>query len=287
MCALDKQGENKMNIERLLLKAADSAKRTVFENLQDASQRTGTMNPFGDKTLLLDKKCEETIVRTLADSGESFMVLTEEEGQLLMDENPDYIAIIDPIDGSANLERRIPLCSVGIAVLPYGNAPSTDDIECSVIMSLFTDETYVAKKREGVTRNGTQVVVRPRTPMEETIISYDTNDSSNQEFLEKSMKVVHGVRDIRRTASNLLDLCWVAGGGLDAMIDFRNILPIVHVSGTHMVEEAGGYVMGLDGQRLLLPIEMSQRMSFVAASNKKLAHEILSLFQNLAVSNDL
>lgn len=276
-----------MNMEKILSKAAESAKELVLSNLNRADQLTGTTNPFGDKTLVLDKMCEETIIEKLADSGESFLVLTEEQGEIFLAERPDYIAIVDPIDGSANLERGIPLCCVGIATLPYSETPSTQDIEHSIIISLFTDETYTAMRGMGVKRNGNSVSVRRPAPMRETIISFDTNDSQNQEFLQKSMRAIHAVHDIRRTASNLLDLCWVASGHLDAMIDLRGILPIVHVSGTHMVEEAGGYVMGVNGQKLVLPIDMSETMSFVAASNAKLAEDILSRFRNLATSNDL
>ncbi len=276
-----------MNMEKILKEAAESAKELVLSNLTQADQLTGTTNPFGDETLVLDKMCEEIIIETLAESGESFLVLTEEQGEIFLAENPDYIAVVDPIDGSANLERGIPLCCVGIATLPYSENPSAKDVEHSIIISFFTDETFTASKIRGVKRNGNSVSVRPPAPMRETIISYDTNDSQNQEFLQKSMRTIHAVRDIRRTASNLLDLCWVASGGLDAMIDLRGILPIVHVSGTHMVEEAGGYVMGVNGQRLVLPIDMSETMSFVAASNAKLAEDILSRFHNLATSNDL
>lgn len=276
-----------MNMEKILSEAAESAKELVLSNLTRADQLTGTTNPFGDETLVLDKMCEEAIIETLAESGESFLVLTEEQGEIFLAENPDYIAVVDPIDGSANLERGIPLCCVGIATLPYSESPSTEDVEHSIIISFFTDERFTARRGMGVKRNGNSVSVRPPAPMRETIISYDTNDSQNQEFLQKSMRTIHAVRDIRRTASNLLDLCWVASGGLDAMIDLRGILPIVHVSGTHMVEEAGGYVMGVNGQRLVLPIDMSETMSFVAASNANLAQDILSRFHNLATSNDL
>ena len=36
---------------------------------------------------------------------------------------PEYLAVVDPIDGSANLERGIPLCSVGVSAIPYSGQP--------------------------------------------------------------------------------------------------------------------------------------------------------------------
>ncbi|TFF94742.1 hypothetical protein EU546_04500, partial [Candidatus Thorarchaeota archaeon] len=85
-----------MNIEETLQKAAAAAKKLVVENLWQSDQKTGTTNPFGDKTLLLDMKCEEEIIKALTDSGENFVVLTEEQGEVFLSENPDYIAIVDP-----------------------------------------------------------------------------------------------------------------------------------------------------------------------------------------------
>ena len=87
------------------------------------------------------------------------------------------------------------------------------------------------------------------------------------------------VLDIRRTASNLLDLCWTAEGSLDAMIDLRGTLPIVHISGTHMVNEAGGFVLEENGTRFNLPINSAERMSFIAAGTEELARQFLSLFK--------
>jgi hypothetical protein len=62
------------------------------------------------------------------------------------------------------------------------------------------------------------------------------------------------------------------------MIDLRGILPIVHVSGTHMVIEAGGYILEENGTQFNLPIDSKNRMSFIAAGTEELARHFLSLF---------
>ena len=181
------------------------------------------------------------------------------------------------LDGSANLERGIPLCSIGISIIPFSNSMTSDDIEISIIESIFTDETYIAIQGQGVTKNGKRVKPTTQSLAKEAIISYDTKRSWKGEFGNKSRSTLEGLHDIRRTGSNLLDLCWTAAGSLDAMVDLRDILNIVHVSGTHMVSEAGGYVADSTGNRFCVPIEYDQRMSFIAASTKSLAFEILRL----------
>jgi myo-inositol-1(or 4)-monophosphatase len=268
-----------MTITRDLAEAVDAAKNAILNNLAESTKLTGEINQYGDKTLLLDLKAEDAIIEVIRQLDTPMMILSEEQGLIMPEDRPEYVAVIDPIDGSANIERGIPLCSIGISAVRYSDKMTTDDAEISIIESVFSDETFIAEKGLGVKRNGKTVRVADSIPLEKTIISYDTKKSGDESFLMSSMRVIRGVHDIRRSASNLLDLCWVASGALNAMVDMRGMLPIVHVSGTHMVLEAGGYVAEVDGKRLNLPIAANQMMSFVAASDEATAKEILALFR--------
>jgi myo-inositol-1(or 4)-monophosphatase len=273
-----------MNLTDLLQDAAKSAKDLVLENMDKVRIRTGAINPFGDKTLLLDKQAEDAIIAVLEESDVTFAFLTEEQGVVRNTDCPDYYAVIDPIDGSANLERGISLVSVGIALIPYSEHVNTDDVEVSLIDSFFTEETYIAHKGKGVTRNRKQVKPSSLEDPSTAIISYDTKKSWREgDFGQRSLNTIKIVHDVRRTGSNLLDLCWTACGALDAMVDTRGILPLVHVSGTHMVFEAGGYVAHTDGKRFTLPMNMDLRMSFVAAGTEALAKALAKSFSSVTI----
>ncbi|MFX1560327.1 MAG: inositol monophosphatase family protein [Promethearchaeota archaeon] len=267
-----------MTLLRIMLDAVTRAKKVIIENLDIAREQTGKLNPFGDKTLLLDVKAEDEIINVLSSSSTNFEILTEEKGFIRSKSIPEYLAVIDPIDGSANLERGIPLITIGISLIPFKDAMTSDDAEISVIESVFTNETYVAITGKGVTKNG--VSVRPSAPVElkNAIISYDTKKTWDSDFLERSLRTISAVHDTRRSASNLLDLCWTASGALDGMVDLRDMLPIIHLCGTHMVFEAGGFVIDQNGNRFSSPLEPERMMNFVAASNEKLARQILARF---------
>ncbi len=267
-----------MTLVRDLMRAIKAARRVVRENLSSASELAGSTNPFGDETLVLDVMAEDTIIDTLHESSTSMAILSEEKGLISGQEKPEYLVIADPIDGSANLKRGIPLCTVGVSAIPYSDRMKTDDVEISIIDSFFTEETYIAVSGKGVKRNGSSVKVASPRSLDDAIVSYDTKQRWDERFADSTVRVLSAVRDMRRSATNLLDLCWVACGSLDAMVDLRNILPIVHVSGTHMVFEAGGFVVDHKGGRLNLTIDLEQRMSFVAASNENTARGILNLF---------
>jgi len=258
--------------------AIGSAKKVIVENMNIAKEQTGVLNPYGDMSLMLDVRAEDEIISVLSSSTTDFEILTEEKGFIKSDSKPEYLAIIDPIDGSANLARGIPLASIGISIVPYTSRMTSDDAEISVIDSVFTQETYVAVTGRGVTRNG--VAVRPATSvnLREAIISFDTKRTWDAEFLKCSLRTIGAVHDTRRTASNLLDLCWTASGFLDGMVDLRNMLPIIHICGTHMVFEAGGFVLDQNGNRFNSSLESDKMMNFVAASNETLARQILAKF---------
>jgi len=267
-----------MTLLQDLKKAAAIAKKTVLDNLDVATKKTGSENPFGDQTLLLDQSAEDEIIEVLKESSTIYSVLTEEQGIVQSEEEPEYLAVIDPIDGSANLERGIPLCCVGISAVPYTNSMTTDDVEISIIDSFFTDETYIAITGQGATLNGKKIEPILERDDGRIIISYDTKKPLVGDFGRQSIQTLQTVHDMRRTGSNLMDLCWTAKGALDAMIDIRGILPIVHVSGTHMVFEAGGYVVNSEGNKFCQSFDIDTRMSFIAARNESLARDLLKAF---------
>ena len=267
-----------MTILRVMQDAIERAKKVILENIEVAAEHTGDINPYGDKTLLLDARAEDTIIGILTSSNTSFEIMTEEKGVIRNERKPEYLAIIDPIDGSANLERGIPLASIGISLVPYKQVLTSDDAEMSIISSIFTDETYIAQRGKGVTRNG--IHVKPASPVElnKAIISYDLKKTWDSEYMNKSLRTIRAVHDTRRTATNLLDLCWTSAGFLDGMVDLRDMLPIIHLCGTHMVFEAGGFVLDQNGSRFHSELEPNKMMNFVAASNETLAREILARF---------
>ncbi|MFW9888278.1 MAG: inositol monophosphatase family protein, partial [Candidatus Thorarchaeota archaeon] len=189
-----------MTLTRDLANAANAAKDSILNNLTEAAKLTGETNQYGDKTLLIDLKAEDAIIDIIGQLDIPMMILSEERGLIMPESRPEYMAVIDPIDGSANIKRGLPLCSIGISAVRYSEKMTTDDAEISIIESVFSDETFIAEKGLGVRRNGRTVRVADPIPLEKNIISYDTKMSGDESFLMSSMRVIRGVHDIRRTA---------------------------------------------------------------------------------------
>ncbi len=86
-----------MNIEDTALEACKEASRRIAK-LNDRNKVVG-VGAYGDETLIADRIAEETIIEILS-SRSKLSFLSEERG--FVNNQSDYVAIIDPLDGSSN-----------------------------------------------------------------------------------------------------------------------------------------------------------------------------------------
>jgi fructose-1,6-bisphosphatase/inositol monophosphatase family enzyme len=70
----------------------------------------------------------------------------------------------------------------------------------------------------------------------------------------------------------------VAAGSTDAHVDTRGCLTAEsYLAAARLVIEAGGWVAGLDGAPLGAPENLTDRVSLIAASSRKLCDEIVEV----------
>lgn len=105
----------------------------------------------GDVTRRIDLIAEEFIVSEFRKLGVKAWVVSEEKGSWELAPDPDFIALVDPLDGSINYYLGLPFVSVSIALYRPGSR-ITDPL-CGVVQSVFTD-TLVEVLGENVLLNG-------------------------------------------------------------------------------------------------------------------------------------
>ncbi|ACP44507.1 inositol monophosphatase [Sulfolobus islandicus Y.G.57.14] len=74
----------------------------------------------GDTTRVIDKKSEEYIFQLLNDTGLKFKFVSEESGVIIPSNGYDYVALIDPLDGSNNFVLGVPWYSISVSI--YGKS---------------------------------------------------------------------------------------------------------------------------------------------------------------------
>jgi myo-inositol-1(or 4)-monophosphatase len=95
--------------------------------------------------------------------------------------------------------------------------------------------------------------------------------------VERTRNIYKNVRRVRLLGSVALELCYVASGKLDALVDIRGALRVTDVAaGQLILKEAGGLVTDRKGNSLTLPDNVISRIEMVA-SNGHVHEKLLKL----------
>lgn len=230
-------------------RAAVDKQRSVFakhRGIEARSEYDG-IGEGGDRTLVIDRLCEDTIfeqLELLHAAGHEFTAISEERGTVRFGEAPDgdrpIRVVIDPIDGSLNARRTIPFHSVSIAV---AEGDSMADVRLGYVYDFGAGEEFVAAAGEGATVDG-----RPLRVIEGDGLEVVGVESTKPERLLAVTQALHDkAYRVRTPGSIAISLCWVAANRFDAMISTRNCRSVDAAAGQLIVREAGGSLSFDDG----------------------------------------
>ncbi len=187
-----------------------------------------------DVKLEMDKKAEAVILGIIQERFPEHAILSEEVGRVGPESG--YLWVVDPLDGTVNFSRRIPLWGTSIALCRAG-----EEI-VGVIYDAVHDELYAAEKGKGAFLNDRPMRVSDRK-MEQAIIAYDfaANEPAINQGLRAADRVTRSVSKVRATGSAAVDLGYVACGRLEGFYEYG-----LHywdlAAGAVMIREAGGRV---------------------------------------------
>ncbi|MFC6963826.1 inositol monophosphatase family protein [Halocatena marina] len=178
--------------------------------------------------------------------------------------------IVDPIDGTSNYVRGVRMWTTSVACLVDG--------ECVAAANVFPalGDAYIAGP-DGLTRNGDQIEVSSESDPEAGVVSptlwwdFDHRD----EFSAAVTAVVERFGDLRRSGCTQGTLSHVASGGLDAAISNVDHSPWDTVAGAFMIEQAGGTVTDLTGDR------WRYDATGLVASNGHIHEEVLAAVRSI------
>jgi len=228
-------------------------------------------NPLGQKTLRMDYELEGMVIDKLNELETGKILITEERGEIEL-RGDNLVFILDPLDGSNNYLRGIPVYCLAISV---SENRMYSGITQSYVIDLANGDEFWAIKGKGAFRNGKKIYSSEETELGRCVIEYDCN-LRDIEKLSPLMKVV---RDTRRLGANILGLCYIASGAHHAFIDLRNSLSVIHVTGLRIAEEAGAIATDIAGNTLNPELRLRNVLSFVCSANKSIHKKILSLIE--------
>lgn len=249
---------------KIAIEAAQHAGNLVINALQtDIIAETK-----GDKGLVteFDQRAEQAIIETLQTKS-AYAFLGEETGRTETESQKFWV--VDPIDGTTNFSRGLPLFAISIALM------QETDILLGVIFNPYTKEYFYAEKGKGAYRNGSPIQVSAnRLPAKSIVLldhGYAEADLERMTVLYRRLGLQYSLRLLGTTA---LGLTLVANGTVDAFISSGDEL-WDFAAGVLLAQEAGGSFTDWRGR------PWDGQTPFIFASNGRLHEALLPHIRDL------
>jgi len=187
-----------------------------------------------------DIASEKFIIDSLTKEFPDHSILSEEQGET--DNKSDFRWIIDPLDGTKEFVRGIPLFNVSIA-LEYKN-----ELVAAALYRPLENVLYSAGSGIGAFKDGKRIHVSDKTKLEESFVyCYLPSFKRNQDLYDTSFNKLKEVGKVAYRLRALADentaLCWLAQGGVEAYLNLSNP-PKRHdiATGLLIAKEAGAII---------------------------------------------
>jgi myo-inositol-1(or 4)-monophosphatase len=153
--------------------------------------------------------------------------------------------VFDPLDGTTNFAHGVPLFCASLALEIDGEAA------VAAVYDPNRRELFTAEKGEGAWVNGQRLAVSSTATVIESMLvtgfPYTVHQQADA-FLRVFGNALKRARAVRRLGSAAIDICWVAAGRMDGFWE-ASLKPWDTRAAALILEEAGGTVTGMDGER--------------------------------------
>lgn len=218
--------ENDQELLRVAQEAVYAAGEVLIAHTPEASQNFGK-----DIKISADVVAHEVITRLLEKTG--ILVLSEEDPNHTLGANVQWV--VDPLDGSMNFYRGIPMSAISIALV------KEKEILLGVVYDFRSKEMFTATKGGATALNGVQVSVSKTKNKDDAILmtGFPSYTDYSTDALESYISLVQSYKKIRLIGSAALSLAYVACGRADAYYE-KDIKIWDVAAGLALVESAGG-----------------------------------------------
>jgi myo-inositol-1(or 4)-monophosphatase len=193
----------------IALKAARAGARVVFENFGKSKDSRVKGNSKGLVTAT-DLAAEKAILDILLNESE-YPVLSEESASKIEMKGPVWV--VDPLDGTNNFARSLPLFAVSVGLME-GNESLV-----GVIIDPVNQKEYYAVKGGGAFCNS-EKIIHPKfdtsyIPM--LFLNHGYAETDRAKF-KKLSELLASNFNILKLGTTALELCYIASGAVDGFI---------------------------------------------------------------------
>jgi myo-inositol-1(or 4)-monophosphatase len=193
--------------------AAEGWHRDVESGASRRAMTAATKSSLTDVVTRHDRAAEALIVETLARRRPDDAVIGEEGTHSGGTSGVSWY--LDPIDGTTNFLYGVPLWSTSVG------AADGDGTVVGAVFVPATNELFAAARGEGATRNGATIRSSAETDVTLALVAtgFGYLPARRAEQARRFAHLAAEIRDIRRTGSAAVDLCYTAAGIFDAYFE--------------------------------------------------------------------
>ncbi len=233
------------NIIEIGIKAAREAGELLLEN----AGKIGKIIIKDDYSLVtdLDKRAEKIAVNIIKSRFPGHGILCEEGS--VSDTSGEYLWIIDPLDGTHNYIRGIPLYGVSIGVVYQ------EKFVAGIIYIPIDDDLYVSENGSGAFKNEKRIKVSNKSDIKQCTMAYDSSIKGNSFFKSELLEILgQKVFNVRMFGASATTLTFLSEGKIDVVVEFDD-KPWDFAAGVSLVTEAGGAFTDFKGKAVTYKTE--------------------------------
>ena len=250
-----------------IAKEAGKIQMKYFGNISSVEKKSTNIDLLTEA----DRKSEDYLINQILSKYPNHSILSEEVGNI--ENNDNYLWVIDPLDGTTNFTHNLPIFAVSIALLK-----NNKETLCGVVYNPAADKCFYAEENKGAYLNSKNISVTSSNTLSDCLLAtgfpylhdrrYDLSFKIFKQFYDKT-------RGIRRLGAAALDLCFVAMGRFDGYYEY-GLKPWDICAGSLIANEAGAKLsdwdnskLPLDGSRILATNGMIHKDMVQILSGKK------------------
>ena len=218
----------------------------------------------------VDIESEKIILKELFEAYPQANILSEETGEI--NHHSEMTFIIDPLDGTKEYFRQLPLYNISLACEINGQTVA------SAIFRPAENQLFSAAKGSGAFLNDQKITPSTISDMEKSFVycylpTYSRNPEKFSKNWETLGKINRSVYRLRALADENTMCCWTAMGGTEAYINLGNPPKYWDIApGIFIAQEAGCKITDRYGK----PIDL-KKIESIIISNGKIHEKLLTL----------
>lgn len=307
-----------MEIKKVIFKLSEIVIKRVHDNFDVVKSKRNTgLSGGGDTQFDIDDIAEKAVEEYLRSISLKSAYYSEDGGLIKLCPDPQYVFVIDPIDGTRGAAAGLECCCFSVAVARYTDNATINDIEYAMLYEFKSQKYFYSDyTMESVETNGVELRPSMNLSTVELFWSMEFNGHPAKiitEYLGELIDATANKGAVFIFNSSTYSISRIFTGQLDAYIDIGNkilrdcpklesefrkvgngkilhLFPYDIAAAVYLAKKVGIAITDAYGKDLgltkLMDINIDNLQSCVAAANWELHQKLMNQLDGRGIKNE-